>query len=386
MARKNNMKAKSMIGVYGAWAASLHLNRPGALSFLQRDAPRLSTWRRKGREKVLELIAMPAEERNPRPRVKRRYNMDGLHVEELAWRLPFGPETEAVFLKPAGAQGRLPSVLALHCHSGNKILGWQKIARTREPISPPVAQLHAKHYGGVAWANELARRGYAVLIHDTFAFASRRVRYPDAPPSITEGRREHRPESLEQINEYNRWAGNHEHVMAKSLFCAGTTWPGVWLYEDQCALDILCARPDVDVSRVACGGLSGGGLRASFLAGLDDRIRAAFTAGFMPTWRDLLFNKSFNHTWMVYVPRLPQFLDFPEIIGLHCPKPTLVLNSRQDSLFTLSEMQAAVRKLQATYRKAGVPEHFNSRFFDGPHKFDLPMQKHTFEWLDQRMR
>ena len=74
---------------------------------------------------------------------------------------------------------------------------------------------------------------------------------------------------------YNRWAAQHETVMAKSLLCAGTTWPGVWLAEDRRALDILCAREDVDGQRVGCGGLSGGGMRTVFLAGSDPRIRCA---------------------------------------------------------------------------------------------------------------
>ena len=34
--------------------------------------------------------------------------------------------------------------------------------------------------------------------------------------------------------------------MSKSLFCAGTTWPGVFTAEDQRALDYLCSRDDVD--------------------------------------------------------------------------------------------------------------------------------------------
>ena len=37
--------------------------------------------------------------------------------------------------------------------------------------------------------------------------------------------------------------------MAKSLFSAGTTWPGVFFAEDQKALDILCSRDDVDANR-----------------------------------------------------------------------------------------------------------------------------------------
>ena len=45
---------------------------------------------------------------------RRTYAYDGLQVEELAWQLPYGPPTEAILLKPLGAKGPLPGVLALH--------------------------------------------------------------------------------------------------------------------------------------------------------------------------------------------------------------------------------------------------------------------------------
>ena len=61
---------------------------------------------------------------------------DGLHIEHLTWQLPYGPPTEAVFLKPAGAQGRLPAVLGLHDHGGNKYFGWRKIARMSDQLHP----------------------------------------------------------------------------------------------------------------------------------------------------------------------------------------------------------------------------------------------------------
>jgi len=41
-----------------------------------------------------------------------------------------------------------------------------------------------QYYGGMAWANELARRGYVVLVHDTFTFGSRRMRLADVPASV----------------------------------------------------------------------------------------------------------------------------------------------------------------------------------------------------------
>ena len=95
----------------------------------------------------------------------------------------------------------------------------------------------------------------------------------------------------------------HESVMAKSLFSAGTTWPGVFFGEDRKALDILCSRKDVDPDRIGCGGLSGGGMRTVFMGGLDPRIKCAVCVGFMTTWKDFLLNKSFTHTWMTFVPR-----------------------------------------------------------------------------------
>ena len=99
---------------------------------------------------------------------------------------------------------------------------------------------------------------------------------------------------------------------------------------------MLCARPEVDASRVGCGGLSGGGLRTVMLAGLDERVRCAVCAGMMTTWRDYLLNRSFTHTWMCYVPLLPPELDYPEILGLRAPLPSLVLNNAEDPLFTLA--------------------------------------------------
>jgi dienelactone hydrolase len=190
-------------------------------------------------------------------------------------------------------------------------------------------------------------------------------------------------ESEPLIAAYNTWAAQQETVVAKSLFCAGLTWPGVFLWEDQRALDYLCSRPDVDAKRVGCAGLSGGGLRTVFLAGSDDRIAAAVCVGMMTTWRDYLLSKSHTHTWMCYVPGLPRDLDYPEILGLRVPLPTMVLNDIEDQLFTLPEMQRADRMLRDVFRKADAADRYRCSFYPGPHKFDLAMQKEAFEWFDR---
>jgi dienelactone hydrolase len=380
------MKRKTMIGVYGPWAAKLTGRGPAELSFRSKEFRSLAAWKKKARAGALEMIALPDERRGPRARPEKKYVYDGLQIEELSWQLPYGPRTAAVFVKPAGARGKLPGILGLHCHGGRKYFGKRKIVRTAKKRHPLIVEHHEHYYGGVAWATELARRGYAVLVHDAFTFASRRVRYSDVSKVLVGKRRDRNPENSKEIAEYNAWAGAHEQIMAKSLFSAGTTWPGVFLYEDQCALDVLSARRDVDSERIGCGGLSGGGLRTVFLAGLDERIKAAVCVGFMTTWRDYLLDKCHTHTWMAYVPRLPQYLDFPEILGLRVPLPTLVLNTREDGLYSLKEMRAAGRILKAVYAKAGAKDRFRCSFYSGGHKFDLPMQAEAFKWFDRWLK
>ena len=174
--------------------------------------------------------------------------------------------------------------------------------------------------------------------------------------------------------------------MAKSLFCAGTTWPGVFLAEDMKAIDILCSRDDVDNQRIGCAGLSGGGMRTVFAGGFDSRIKCAVCVGFMTTWNDFLLNKSFTHTWMTYVPILPKELDFPEILGLRVPLPTLVLNDNDDDLYTLNGMKEADKILSDVFKKAGAEDKYKCSFYPGPHKFDAAMQKEAFGWFDKWLK
>jgi len=91
----------------------------------------------------------------------------------------------------------------------------------------------------------------------------------------------------------------------------------------------------------------------------------------MTTWRDFLLYKSYTHTWMTYVPLLPWELDFPEILALRAPLPTLVLNDSADFLYTEPEMKRAgvaasnngcivktVRYLGRASHAGGAPHHW----------------------------
>ena len=375
---------RNMIGAYGTWAAGSVLPDPPQLSLRTGRYRDIDRWRTQARERVSELLCMPHSGGIPQATVDREYAHDGLHVEELSWQLPYGPPTQAILLKPENTTGSLPGVIALHDHGGHKFFGKRKITRTSDDQHPLMREHQANHYGDRGWANEIAKRGYVVLVHDAFPFASRRVRPADVDPVVRGATKNvSKDENDAEIVAYNTWAAQHEHVMAKSLFYAGTTWPGVFLAEDQRALDYLCSRDDVDADHVGCCGLSGGGMRTICLGGMDDRIKAAVCVGLMSTNRDYGLNKCWTHTWMMCVPGLARELDYPELFALRAPLPTMVLNDDEDQLFSLPEMHRADRIVQEVFDIAGAGDRYQCSFYPGPHKFDRDMQEEAFEWIDR---
>ncbi|MGE5420752.1 MAG: alpha/beta hydrolase family protein [Chloroflexota bacterium] len=390
---KNNIPAMSpeseftpnLIGPYGEWAAGLTEKTLPSLSFRKKEFTDIEQWRKNAKNRLGERLAIPDIGKAPEVTRVREFTYDGLHIEELKWQLPYGRATEAILLKPENAKGKLPAILAFHDHGGNKYFGTRKITNTGQQ-HPLMVTHQENYYEGRAWANEIAKRGYVVLVSDAFPFASRRVMMQDVPESQRNGLTDNNPEDPKSIEAYNKWAAEHEHVMAKSLFSAGTTWPGVFLAEDMKALDILSARNDVDSSRIGCAGLSGGGMRTVFAGGFDSRIKCAVCVGFMTTWRDFVLNKSFTHTWMTYVPILPNELDFPEILGLRVPMPALVLNDSDDQLYTIREMKRAESILSEVYNKAGAIQNFKASYYPGPHKFDAAMQDEAFAWFDRWLK
>ena len=216
----------SMIGLYGQWAAGLIEAKLPSLSFRRSEFSNLTEWKKLARGRLIERLGIP-DIGKPKVEVKKKYEFDGLAIEELSWQFPYGRPTEAILLKPKNAKGKLPGILAFHDHGGNKYFGKQKITHTSDSQHSMMQEHQKEYYSGFAWANEIAKRGYVVIVPDAFPFESRRVWLADVPEVIRHGLDDTDHNKPEKINGYNQWAGDHEHIMAKSLFCAGTSWPAV---------------------------------------------------------------------------------------------------------------------------------------------------------------
>ena len=320
-------------------------------------------------------------------RVERTWETDGVCGEELSWSVGYGPRTVAWLLRPVGTSGRLPAVLALHDHGGFKYYGKEKIAVGPTPPEPVVQAWWKKSYGGRAWTNALAKEGFAVLVHDTFLWGSRGFPVADLKQTVSaSGEMRAASDNLPggwppAVETYNDLAGPHEHVVAKYCNLLGTSFPGVVAHEDRIALNYLRSRADVAAERVSCVGLSGGGNRAGLLRATADGLQGAVVVGLMSTYAGLLDQHTAVHTWMFFPFGWSRYGDWPDLVGCRAPAPLLVQYDRDDDLFTPEGMSAADVRLKKLYQTAGNEAAYTGQFYDGPHKFDVPMQTAAFHWL-----
>lgn len=354
-----------------------------SLSFLSGKWADPHEWRNDARKRIVELLGFRPKNIPLNSTVDSIFSTNGVVTEEISYDLPYGPRTRGYFLYPERRQAneKLPGFLALHDHGGFFYFGKEKIVDSKIQ-SESLAEFRKIHYGGRGWANELARRGFAVLAIDVSLWGSRRVSLNTINPELTRFLVDQEIGPEQYISEFNQyWDSTEASITIATMLHSGTCWPGIHVYEDQRSLDYLISRPEVDSEQIGCGGLSMGGQRTVFLAGLDPRIKFAICVGFMGTIRDLLRNHIRGHGVGFFVPGLVRLMDLPDVISLHAPAPLLVQYNNQDGLFTPESQRKADRKISEVYSRMGKKENYASRFHEGKHKFNLEMQDQAFEWL-----
>ncbi len=362
---------------------------PPRLSFLDARWKSLEPWKAEARPVYQHHLRYEPRAVPLGATILGREDRDGFTIETVKISATDAYEIPARVLIPMRRKGRVPGVIALHCHSGQYVWGHEKILSTPGD-SAALTAFRADTYGR-PYSETLAQRGYAVVVIDAFYFGARRLQVETLDPATAP--RETRdtlrqlaalpqgaPEWLRAVNSV---CGGYETLTAKSLFAAGTTWPGLLTWDDRRSVDYLCSRPEVDADRIGCVGLSIGGLRAARLVGSDPRIKAACVVGWMVEFGRLLRNHIRHHTWMAYVPGLHASLDLPDVAALLAPGALLVQQCRRDNLYSVPTMESAIAKLQSIYAKAGIPERFRGVFYDEPHSFRPRAQDDALAWLDR---
>jgi dienelactone hydrolase len=220
-----------------------------------------------------------------------------------------------------------PAVLAVHGHGAGKALVCG--------IEPGGA--------GDDYAHALASLGYVVLAPDLRGFGER-----------------------------SDWMPADKYECDWNLVCA--TMAGVVplernLWDLGRALDVLCAHPLVDPTRVGVAGLSYGGTCSLFLAALDERIRVAVVSGYLSSWR-AAHTVPWNMCGSQVMPGQLGEIEHVDIAALIAPRPLLVESGTDDLIFPVASARATVERLRGVYAGMGAPGDAVVHYvFEGEHQW-----------------
>jgi dienelactone hydrolase len=353
-----------------------------ALSF-EHSGTSLSEWRESARQRALDLLRYAPPPMALAPELIERVDSGAYVREKIEFSSAPESRVPAYVLIPKGLTAPAPAIVGLHCHGGYYVHGKEKLVGL-ERETPHLAQYKLSGYDGRSIADELARRGYVVIVIDAFYFGERRIDFQHMPDTLVKElqRRARFKTGVAGINEQYALL---EELMARHLFAAGTTWMGILAHDDRVSVSYLLTRTEVDPHRIGCLGLSMGGMRANWLHATDPRIKAAVTSGWMIDWRHQMPAHIGRHSWTLPVPGLTGALEVSDL-ALLGEGAFMVQSCEQDELFARKGMHATSDRISRLFAKAGQPERATARFYDVPHQFNAAMQADAFDWLDRWLK
>lgn len=380
-----NNQPESLLGNLAPIMSAIHEARGFPMDFAHRGKLSIPQWRDRGRAEVKRILAYSPEPVPLDISIHSVTKREGYQIRKISFAGSPFYRIPAFLLVPDG-KGPFPGIVALHDHGGWFYHGKEKLV-AMDGEHEAVKQFRSGSYEGRAYAEELAKRGFVVIVPDAFYWGERRLQYNQPQSTLQSQVAGLDTASVEYVRAVNRYLLERVADMHMRMSFMGMTWGGIINYDDRRAVDVLASLPEVRRDRIGCVGLSGGGFRSTYLAGMEPRIKAAVIVGWMtslPTTIDIPYPV---HRDMFDPFGVHAYLDHPDIASLGAPDCAIfVQNCAQDRLFTRAGMDAAIEKIFAVYAAAKQPERFQGRYYDVPHRFNIEMQEDAFSWLEKWLK
>lgn len=335
-------------------------------------------WKKAARAKVFECMMTP-------PKAAAAWNLevlgeeqrDGYKAQKIAFNINAYSRITAYFLIPDG-KGPFPTVNALHDHGAHLFIGKEKMIRpffTPEEQDAPAKQTLCQEIldDADAWAKQLYDNQY---VGDYLAKHGYVVFSADAPMWGERGRKE----GVDR-NKYDLIAGN--------MMMLGRDLSAFMTYDDISSTEFLASLPMVDAKRIGCVGCSMGAYRSWMLSALSDRIKAGASICWMITTDAQLtrrFGRKENGGFANCIPGLRQYLDYPHIASLACPKPMLFINGTKDKLFPVPGVKDAFAEMHKVWKSQGADNLLDTELWEIPHSCGLKAQEKMLEFLDKNLK
>ncbi len=259
-----------------------------------------------------------------------------------------------------GCDGEITSLLlipARHTHPAPAILWLHSSTPDKTQIIIP-----GTNGGQESLGETLVRAGYVVFSPDAYWHGDRAGTGPAGPAEISSAEQE-------SLFKLNLWFGR-------------TLW-GMFVRDDQIALDYLVRRPEVDRSRIGATGMSMGSTRAWWLAAVDERIAAVAGVACLTRYQNLIAHGQLRQHGIYYFTNgLLKHFDSEGVLALIAPRPYLALTGDLDSGSPADGIKILEQKVGRIYAVLGVPERFRSILYPGlGHVYTAEMRSEVLAWF-----
>lgn len=314
----------------------------------------LKRWQESERAQTRATLLACLGEMPPRPDPKKvkvvsREDMGDYILERFEFHNGVDMLVPGVLLLPKERKGPVPAVIGLHGHGSSK----ESVAT--EPKNGQNISV-------------LAKRGYVVAAIDGY-FNGGRVGKGPAGPKLDKGAY---PQEM-SLFKLNLWLG-------RSLW-------GMMLRDEQCLIDYLETRPEVDPKRIGATGMSMGCTRAWWLAAIDDRIQALVGVACFTRYTELIAHGNLRkHGIYYFVPGVLRHFDTEAIYALVAPRPMLMLSGDEDGGAPTDGILVLEKKLAQVYGLYGKADNFHSVIYRNTgHEYLPEMRERMVAWFEKHL-
>lgn len=264
---------------------------------------------------------------------------EGYTIEKIVYETYPGMFVPAVVWVPKGLKGKAPAVVSISGHNYCD----SKAADSVQAID-----------------FNLVRRGFIVVSYD-YLGCFERARLDPCQKGVF---------------------GGEDHT--NSLFSyTGHTPTGIEVLDGIRAVDYLYSRSDVDRTRIAFTGASGGGNSTYWVSALDERITLAVSvsaAGAFSQW----IKVDNNYDWHQRPPGLRAFADIGTFYALIAPRPLLVINGHPELVeFALPDALRSVDYARHIYALYGQPNAVAFHESSTGHGYQEDKRVQLYTWLNR---
>jgi len=271
--------------------------------------------------------------------VRGRIAQEGFHIEKIIFQSMPAHHVTALMYLPEG-KGPFPGVMLFNGHED---------AGKATPSYQQVAAL-------------LARNGFVVLSVDPVSQSERHQLTNGEGQPLTRG-------------------ATTEHTLlnaAASLFGHSTAADILW--DNVRALDYFVSRAEVDSTRIACMGNSGGAMQAMYFAAYDKRVKAVIPCSYLADREGTLATTG-PADGCAHIPGEGIMgMEMADLLLAAAPKPVLVLAGRYDFI-PYEGTLAAYRELKKAYTALDAADRLELFTYDDGHGLSRPKREAAASWL-----